>query len=144
MTPRSGVPLWAAVGGQLRERHPEGRAPAKLALDRDPPAMAGDDVLHDGEPEPGAALLAALDNVGAVEAFGQARQVLGRDAGAMIAHGKLDLGRATPGGTVAGEPDLDALARAAVFHRVLDEVLDDPQQLVAVALDHERTFRCRK
>ena len=43
--------------------------------------MAVEDVLDDGEPEPGAALLAARGDVDAVEALGEPRQMLGRDAG---------------------------------------------------------------
>ena len=43
-------------------------------------------MLDDGEPQPGAALGAALAGVDAVETLGQARKMFGRDAGAMIAH----------------------------------------------------------
>ena len=59
---------------------------AEPAFDRQPAAMAGEDVLDDGEAEAGAALGAALAGVDAVEAFGQARQMFGRDAAAVVAH----------------------------------------------------------
>ena len=42
--------------------------------------MALNDMLDDGEPEPGAPDGAAAPGVDAVETLGQARQMLGRDA----------------------------------------------------------------
>ena len=47
--------------------------------------MAVEDVLDDGQPQPGAALLAARLDIDAVEALGEPRQVLGGDAGAEVA-----------------------------------------------------------
>ena len=51
----------------LPEASPKLSASAGLAFDREPPAMAGDDVLDDRKAKPGAALLPAFDNVGAVK-----------------------------------------------------------------------------
>ena len=48
--------------------------------------MAIEDVLDDGEPEPRAALLAARGDVDAVEALGEPRQMLGRNAGSLVDH----------------------------------------------------------
>ena len=48
--------------------------------------MAVEDVLDQREPEAGAPLRAALADVDAIEALGQPRQVLGRDAGTIVAH----------------------------------------------------------
>ena len=56
------------------------------ALDREPAAVAVEDVLDQRQAEPGAALCAALGDVDAVEALGQPRQVLGGDAGTSVAH----------------------------------------------------------
>ena len=48
--------------------------------------MALDDMLDDGEAEPGAARIAAARGIDAVEALGQAREMVGGDAVAMVAH----------------------------------------------------------
>src|SRR5262245_7110097 len=62
----------------------EGRALAVLAVDGERAAVAVDDVLDDREPEPGAAECARAPGVDAVEALGEARQVLARDALALV------------------------------------------------------------
>ena len=60
-------------------------------------AMAVDDVLDDGEPETRPALLTARRHVDPVEALGEARQVLGRDAGPVVGHGDEAGGSAADG-----------------------------------------------
>src|SRR5271168_630534 len=74
----------------LVQRHDrgEGRALIGTADDRQPSAMARQDVLDDREPEAGAVLRTALPGVDAIESFGQARQMFGRDAAAEVAHGE--------------------------------------------------------
>ena len=75
---------------------------AGLGLDLDLPAVALHHVLDDGQAQAGAAGLARSAGVDAVEALGQARQVLARDARAAVA----DLEAAAAVGTF--EPaDLD-------------------------------------
>ena len=65
--------------------------------------MALDDVLDDGEAQPGAARRLAAARVGAIEPAGQQRQVFGRDALALV--GDLDHDMAA----VARQPDLDVV-----------------------------------
>src|SRR3546814_9554213 len=74
----------SAPAGQ-RQPHRKGAALPRLRVDHQPAAMAVDDVLDDGEPQPGAAEVAAAGGIDPVEPFGQARQVLARDALAMVA-----------------------------------------------------------
>ena len=58
---------------------------ADRAGDLEPAAMAVEDVLDDREAEPGAAQFARAGGVDAVEALGQARQVLAGNALALVA-----------------------------------------------------------
>ena len=55
-------------------------------IDGDLSAVGLGDVLDDGQPEARAAQLAAARLVHAVEALEEARQVLGGDAAALVAH----------------------------------------------------------
>src|SRR5258708_11588414 len=83
-TPRRGGKSILAGG---RQRHREGRALAGRALDVEAAAVAVDDVLDDGEAQPGAAQLARAGGVDAVEALGESRQVACRTAVALVADG---------------------------------------------------------
>src|SRR3712207_5802271 len=79
----------AASRGARRRLRQRDRKPGplpRLAFDVEVPAVAVDDVFDDGEPQPRSALLATLHDVDAIEALGQARQVLRRDARAVILH----------------------------------------------------------
>src|SRR3979411_2549850 len=105
---------------------------AGLALDHQPSAMAVEDVLDQSKPKTGAAFGPALRDIDAVEAFGQARNVLGRDPRAVIAHRHEDR-RSTVGSCRRRETDLDALAAGAVFQRILDQILEHAGKLVAIA-----------
>src|SRR5215204_7356224 len=117
--------------GLIRQRqvHREGRALAERALDGEPRLVARQDVLDDGETEAGSPLGPALRHVDAVEPLGQARQVLGGDAGTEIPYTDDCLGRTPAAGADA---DLDPLAGGAVFQRILDEVLEHADKLVAI------------
>src|SRR5262245_59048235 len=64
-----------------RELHLEAAAPPQLAFDRDGSAVASHDAVTGGEPEPGA----DADLLGGEERIEDAPQVLGRDAGAVVA-----------------------------------------------------------
>jgi hypothetical protein len=70
-----------------RQLDPEGRTAAGHALDPDLPTHQLGEPLADGQPEPGAAVLARGRSVDLRERLEQLRQVLGRDADAGVAHG---------------------------------------------------------
>src|SRR6266850_2069127 len=72
------------------------------------------------QPQAGPTLRAALADVDAVEALGQPRQVLGRDAGTMVAHRDARFAHAI-GALARAERDLDPLVGGAVFQRVLEQ-----------------------
>src|SRR5437868_6031514 len=99
-------------GGQ---RDGDGGSRANARSNRERPAVPLDDMLDDGEAEPGAAAVAATRGVDAVEALGQARQVLRRDSLAAVGDGELDMAE-----SFAGQRHDDFLAgpRAAIAKRV--------------------------
>src|SRR4051794_16666164 len=72
-----------------REMAGEGAAASFDALDLEVPAMAVQRVFHDGEAESRSARLARTARIDPVEALGEPRDVLGGNAGAGIAHGKM-------------------------------------------------------
>src|SRR5512139_1794831 len=72
-----------ALGGEDRGKR---AALAGRRADVEPRTVAGEDMLDDGEPEPGAAGLARAAAVDAIEPLGQARDVLGRDPFAGVGH----------------------------------------------------------
>ena len=115
--------------------HGEGGTLADRRLDRQPGVVAGQDVLDDREPKPGALLGAAVVDVDTVEALGDARNVLFGYARPEIADGDRDLriGRVAP-----LDRDHDTAARLAVFAGVLEQVLEYLEQLVAVAARLDR------
>ena len=76
-------------------------------------------------PEPGAAGLARAAAVDAIEALGQARQMLARDAEAGVAHRELAARRRRR----SCQRDVDAAAVGRVAHGVADEVADRALQL---------------
>jgi len=84
-------------------------------------------VLDDGQAQTGAAGVARAAAVDAVEALGQARQVLGGDAGAGVLHGKA---RATVGQRLPLHRD--PATRRGVTHRVGDQVGQRAVQLGGV------------
>ena len=84
---RFGLALRPGAGGSgLGQGDREGRALTWLAFDHQPAAVAGDDMLDDRQPQPGATQRARPAVVDAVEPFGQPHPVFGRDAGAVVAH----------------------------------------------------------
>src|SRR5208282_4672031 len=68
-------------------RHEAG-AVVHPAGDRQLPAMAGEDVLHDGEAKTRAVLGAALGRVDAVKSLGQSRKMFRRNAVPVVPHGQ--------------------------------------------------------
>ena len=111
--------------------------------------MVVEDVLDDRQAEPGAAHLARAGGVDPVKSLGQPWQVLARYALALIAHGyrhrrifgtAASAGRPQPG----RGPDVDFGSGAPVFDRVVDEVLEDLGQFVAIAEHVGEVGRQRK
>ena len=122
--------------------------------------MPVDDVFDDGEAQAGALPFAALLALDAIETFRKARQVLARQARAVVAYGhggealarlavrgdQRQPGRAVaaiaagPGGggfvqgDVGPDHDLDRAAGRRIFDGVVDEILDHLQDLVPVAV----------
>src|SRR5882762_8692575 len=90
--------------------------------------MARQNVLYDRKAEPGTLLGSAILNADAIEAFGQARDMFGRNSGTMIRD--RDFNRLCR--TVV-QRDVDDLALLAVFARIFDQVLEHLNQFVPVA-----------
>ena len=110
----------------------ESSARAGRAIDGQPAAVAIEDVLDQRQAEAGSALRTALRDIDAVEALGQPRQMLRRDARPVIAHADQRF-RLAVGRCAEPELDIDAPAGGAVFERVLDQVLEDADQLIVIA-----------
>src|SRR5215471_2549971 len=87
---RSGPLAGRAAPAGDRQVDGEGAAGAHGTVDVERAAMAVEDVLHDGEAEAGAAELARPHGLDAVEALGQAWQMLARDALALVHDGDGD------------------------------------------------------
>src|SRR6185295_18197311 len=89
MTATSDWNRWASAHRQrlaLGKTGSEGRPLIGDAFDQQTAAMARQDVLDQRQPEPGAALRAAIANIDPVEPLGEPRQVLRRNAGPEVAH----------------------------------------------------------
>ena len=124
-------------GAVLTQKNSEDRASPGGAFDLEKPAMMIEDMFDDGQAEPGAAQLAGARGVDPVEPFGQSGQVLARDALAVIAHSyRYKWDRANI--TVVRKPqhglgtDLDLGPGTTVFYRVVQEVLKNLSEFVAV------------
>ena len=76
----------SSSSGERRERDDEARALADRARHVDRAVHRLDEVLHDREPEPCAAVLARATRIDPVEALEEPRQVRGVDAWAVVAH----------------------------------------------------------
>src|ERR1700733_11062430 len=94
----------------------ERRTDPDRARNFEPPAMPVEDVLDDGQAQPGAAQLPRSGVVDAIETFGQARQMLAWDALSLIAHGDP---RKPAAGTIRRNPH--RALRLPVFDRIVDQ-----------------------
>src|SRR3984893_2639967 len=108
----------------LREMTGKRAALALRALDVEPAAMPLQGVLDDGETQPRPALPAGQAGVDAIEALGQAGDVLRRDADAAVDHGKV--------GTVRIDPPAHPhrALRQGVFHPVHQQIGEGGFELV--------------
>ena len=73
--------------------------------------MTVKNVFDERETQPGAALGAAFPDIDAIEALGQSRHVLWRDARPVVAHSNLRLGRPSAAARLP-QRDFDPLAGA--------------------------------
>ena len=109
----------------------EGRALADLGLDRQPPAVAGQDVLDDRQAEAGALSAPGLrSTIDAIEALGDARNVFGGEC--------PDRNRVTVTSTSGCGPDLPSTIETTTRRRswpylqaFSSKVLEHLEQLVA-------------
>src|ERR1700688_4824423 len=121
----------ASVQGK---NHAESRPFAQLRFDTEPAAMARDDMFHDGETKPGAALGPALAGIDPVKTFGQPWQMFRRDPRAMVPDAQNALVRLGRKGNLDLPVDAPRI-RGTIFNGVFDEVFGQPQEFVAVARD---------
>ena len=96
--------------------------------------MARDNMFHDGEAKTCAALRAALAGIDPLKAFGETRQMLGRDPRPVIADRQHSL-RA-----LRRDDDIHSLVArggigGAVFYGVFDQVFRHSQKFIAIAWD---------
>lgn len=66
------------------EPYTEGTALPRCAIDMQRTAVAVDNMLHDGQSQPGSPQLTGTNRINAVETLGQAGNMLARDTNAMI------------------------------------------------------------
>src|SRR4051812_32594936 len=99
--------------------------------------MPVQDVLYDGEPQSSAAALAAALHVDAVEALRQTRDGLAGNSLTLVLNRDEVLACTLPAGAVrVTETDAHFAALAAIFDRIVQQVLEDLRQLVAIS-DHD-------
>src|SRR6267143_1325294 len=110
-------------GSLRRKAHGEAAACTELAVDVEARLVARDGVLDDGQAEARAAGFARAAAVDAVEALGEPRQMLRRDAGAGVLHRE---GGAV-GSLAPGEAHLAAVRRVA--DGIADQVAERARQL---------------
>jgi hypothetical protein len=128
-------PSFHELGGGEGEE--EDGAVGQFAFGADGAAVGEHDVFGDGEAEAGASGFAGAGFVDAVEAFEEAREVFGGDAGSEVLNEEFDGVR-----DGAGAED-DASAGGSVFEGVFDEVGEDLMNGFAVGEDVGKIFRER-
>ena len=145
MTPPGGVAANQTIGrlcrpgppGALRGRKTdgEGAALSQGAFDMQPAAMAIEDMLDDGQPQSGAAAFPTALHIDTIKTLGQARDRLAGDSLPVILDGSENLSQRIAPALAGRAPEMDAhrTALAAIFDRVVDQVLEHLDQLVAIA-----------
>ena len=101
------------------------------------------EMLDDREAEPGAAEFARTRRIDAIEPFGQPGQMLAGDPLALIGDRNAHLGRRRAAAVPSPRlpVTVTSLSGRRVLDRVVDEVLKDLDQLVAVPLDFRQIRR---
>src|SRR5580693_7850398 len=124
-------------GGQMNRK---GGPCSRRALDRQPAAMAVENVFDQRQAETGTALVAALADINPIKALGEARQMFRRDTRAVISHADLHF-RFAFGRFSGSQRNIDTLAGCTILKRVLDEVLKQTHQFVTIAKHSLRSRR---
>ena len=110
----------------------------EFAFGADGAAVGERDVFGDGQSEAGAAGFTGTGFVDAVEAFEQARQVFGGDAGSEILNVEFDSEfDSAPGGAGA---EGDASAGTSVFHGIVNQVGKNLMNGLAIGEDQRQGF----
>src|SRR6266498_2168466 len=112
-----------------RQMNREGRAFADLRLDREPGIVARQDMFDNGQAKACALLRSAVLDIDAVEALGDARDVLLGYAGTEVPDGDVDARFGT--GIAVSNRHYDTSTRLSVFAGVFQQVFEDLEKLVA-------------
>src|SRR5690606_3435260 len=108
-----------------RQQHGEDTALAGSALDHQSAAMAANNMLYDGKAEASPALVARSSCVHPVEALCQARQKFRSNSVPLVAHRNGHRISSNSWSIVAQrERDGDLRFRRAIFHSVLDQIVE--------------------
>jgi hypothetical protein len=108
--------------------------------------MMVEDVLDDGQAQPGAAHLARARRIDPIKSFRQAGQMLACDPFAIVTHRYRDKA-ADAALTSVARPrhhlcaDGDLAPAASVFNRIVDKVLENLSELIAIAQHFGKTGR---
>src|SRR4029453_336490 len=97
--------------------------------------MPIENVLDDGKPETGSAFLAACRNADPIETLGQPWQVLRCNAWAIVGNRQDKAGTATSSFRLMRNLDADTPSRLAVLQGVLNKILQELDDFVAIAAD---------
>src|SRR5262245_50563913 len=100
--------------------------------------MPIENMFDDSKTETGAAFLAAGRDADPIEALGQSRQVLRRNARAIVADRQDKAGTTPSPARLMGNLDADVASGFAVLQGVLDEILQELDDFIAIAADHGR------
>src|SRR5689334_1278903 len=130
--PRRGLPR---IPLRARRQLDHDREPVRNAgFGVDPAAVALDDLAHDREPEPRAAIVVrggAWSARGAIEALEYVRQLVGGQPGPVVADGEREARRAVRPRRPARQRQLDPAAGGHVAQRVREQVLEHLLDAVA-------------
>src|SRR6476646_6132444 len=125
------------MAGAKWQMHDEGRARAQRALNCETAAVPVEHMLDQSQPQPGAALCAAVDNIDAIKAFCQPWQMFGSDAWTVVAYRHACFRRAAACLPLR-QCDVDALPGGTIFERVFDQIVESANQFVAITAHHQR------
>src|SRR5262245_20377278 len=100
--------------------------------------MPVQNVLDDGKAKPSSAFLAARRHADAVKPLGKPRQVFGRNPRTIIADRQHEAGSTPPALSLVGDLHPDPSPGFAVLQGVLNEILQELDDFVAIAADDGR------